>query len=724
MLGYWGGRKGVVHLNGWQGNPDLHIPSNDEWDIMVLRRTADGKATISRNGKLIQKNVVGGQRFDALYLNAGPGHCCNETSDAQLAEISFWNRNITEAEVIALETYLATRWGLRSELPFDHPAYAPPPPNAEAPISGFPVGGLQLWLDAAKLAGKDGQKINKWDSATFDNKYNLVNTVRENDSHPTVKDKVLNGLPVLEFTTANNMELNQRLRSKDYTLAFVTRQLGKANGRFLIGDGNKCYGYHGGRKNITLVENWIAFGNDPNRPPQPFESDSDWDIYVCRKSSVPNMLVKNVKFVRIAGGGDYLQIGQVVVYDSKGANISKGRKATSKDIYGEHTKPEKAVNGNETVGVGEHNCYISRGGQGEWTVELDAPSEVSRVRIYNRAEAAGRLGSGYKVFYLGADGAVLYTSANLNGDGEQVVPNGIVHQFSRNGVLMGLTDNNHIFDNLFINKGGCCGHEKSDGQIAEILMWNIGLNDTDHNTVVGYLANKWGMQTEIDEKIPGYKVPPANAEAPVSGFPTNGIKAWFNASSLKGLVNKRLSKWESSTIDKKYSLVNPSEIEMELPIVLDKALNKLPVVSVTPASFLLLNGSLKSQAYTLASVVRHTGKSNGRIISGNNNRLLGHWGGRKGIVHLDGWAGTHETFLPANDEWDLMIITRTPEGKTTIRRNGKIMQKDVSGGHKFDGLNINRPHEPSDAQIAEIIMYNRAIDDKDVNSIETYLNKA
>jgi hypothetical protein len=142
------------------------------------------------------------------------------------------------------------------------------------------------------------------------------------------------------------------------------------------------------------------------------------------------------------------------------------------------------------------NVFHSNATGGWWQVELANPTDVTKVHIFQITDCCqGRLASGYKVQYLDEKGAVLYTSSNLTGEQEQVIPNGVVHQFSRNGVTMGLNDNAQTFDNLYVNKGGCCGGETSDGQIAEILMWNIGLNDTEHNIVVGYLANKWGMHS-------------------------------------------------------------------------------------------------------------------------------------------------------------------------------------------------------------------------------------
>jgi hypothetical protein len=44
-----------------------------------------------------------------------------ESSDGEFAEMAFWKRALTKKEIQKVEGYLAWKWGLNSELPFDHP---------------------------------------------------------------------------------------------------------------------------------------------------------------------------------------------------------------------------------------------------------------------------------------------------------------------------------------------------------------------------------------------------------------------------------------------------------------------------------------------------------------------------------------------------------------------------------------------------------------------------
>jgi hypothetical protein len=271
LLGYHGGKKGVVHLNGWQGS-DRGLVSNDEWDLMVLKRNTNGKSTISRNGTILQKDVNGGQGFNGLNINSGLKHCCNnETSDGQVAEILFWNRVISDSETVFVENYLASKWGMRRMLDDKHPSYLPPPPNAEAPIAGFPVTHIQLWLDATTFTGKNGTTQKVWPGKTLDKNYFF-----QSSNPPLVVDNGLNNKTVLSFNTVNNMGINKPLKSEAYTFVYLARQLKKTNRRFFIGNQNRLLGYHNGKKGVVFLNGWQ--GSDRGLP-----SNDAWDLMVLRR---------------------------------------------------------------------------------------------------------------------------------------------------------------------------------------------------------------------------------------------------------------------------------------------------------------------------------------------------------------------------------------------------------------------------------------------------------
>jgi hypothetical protein len=226
---------------------------------------------MTRNGKTIVNKVRNDQPFDGLFFNVG-GCCGGETSDAELAEVALWTDSIGEENTKAIVGYLSNKWGIKEEVAENVKRFDGSDLNS--------TGSLRLWIDANSVSGENGEKVQKIDSKS--NKPNtLENMSSDKNQWPTIKTNGLNGKKVLSFMTQNNMTMKNNIRADKYTLIFVTRQVGKTNRRFLIGNGNKLFGYWGGRKNILHVEGWLY---DPGAPPYK-PSDSEWDLMIFRRSA-------------------------------------------------------------------------------------------------------------------------------------------------------------------------------------------------------------------------------------------------------------------------------------------------------------------------------------------------------------------------------------------------------------------------------------------------------
>jgi hypothetical protein len=145
-------------------------------------------------------------------------------------------------------------------------------------------------------------------------------------------------------------------------------------------------------------------------------NDQTSGIIIERVASNENL----VKFVRVDGGSDYLQLSQVVVTDENGANIAKGRKTSSSGV-GWDGPESAAVDGTE-ASRGHPAQYHSNNGNAFFQIELSVPSKVVSVTIYNRADCCqSRLASGYRVKLLNAQGQVMVTSKPLNAEAKQVI---------------------------------------------------------------------------------------------------------------------------------------------------------------------------------------------------------------------------------------------------------------------------------------------------------------
>lgn len=127
-----------------------------------------------------------------------------------------------------------------------------------------------------------------------------------------------------------------------------------------------------------------------------------------------------VKYVRLAGGSDYINLSQLVVTDSLGVNVARGRQTRSTGV-GWDGRESNAVDGAE-ASRGHPNEYHSNGGNAVFQVTLDKPTQVVSVTVYNRADCCqGRMGSGYKIFLLNEKEEVVFTSANLTSEAKQLI---------------------------------------------------------------------------------------------------------------------------------------------------------------------------------------------------------------------------------------------------------------------------------------------------------------
>lgn len=139
--------------------------------------------------------------------------------------------------------------------------------------------------------------------------------------------------------------------------------------------------------------------------------------------------VPNVRYVRIIGTGSaaHLNMSQLVVYDDKGNNVSVRRPATSSEL-GWGTVASTANDGNERPRPHPQQVHGMGRGDDGWHVQLDGPTIVSSVVVYNRSDCCGdRMGTGYVIKLYDSSFNLLWTSEPLNGSQIQriLTPGGI-----------------------------------------------------------------------------------------------------------------------------------------------------------------------------------------------------------------------------------------------------------------------------------------------------------
>jgi uncharacterized repeat protein (TIGR02543 family) len=131
------------------------------------------------------------------------------------------------------------------------------------------------------------------------------------------------------------------------------------------------------------------------------------------------------------------------------------------------------------------------------------------------------------------------------------------------------------------------------------------------------------------------------------------------------------------------------------------------------------NPTTTGGAYTLFSLIRYnsanTAKQNRTLNSIDNTWFTGHWNQRAGVsYHQNVWMTSTSTISPVTN-WVLGT-----DYASNYRLNGTALVTS-GGGANLQPLGINASTEPSDFQVAEIILYDRALTLAEIRQVEDYL---
>jgi hypothetical protein len=132
---------------------------------------------------------------------------------------------------------------------------------------------------------------------------------------------------------------------------------------------------------------------------------------------------------------------------------------------------------------------------------------------------------------------------------------------------------------------------------------------------------------------------------------------------------------------------------------------------------------------TVLYVARQTGGANGRVLSAAaNNWLLGYWSGAKNQAFYQGWVSPQGK--PATDDSPHYFtgIVRGQGQNSEVWADGILVsanQNGVAGPNQL-GINLSiqvgaYAAEPSNCQVAEIIVYNEALSLRARQIVEAYL---
>ena len=188
----------------------------------------------------------------------------------------------------------------------------------------------------------------------------------------------------------------------------------------------------------------------------------------------------SVKYVRLGGGNDWINLSQLVVTDSNGVNVAKGRPTTSSGVHG-GGEESNAVDGDEQSRHHPKGYHSSSDKNAFFQVTLDKPTSVASVTVYARADFGGRM-AGHKISLLDSNNNVLYTSDILTGELKQTIniPK------SKTPAVCGVNSNDDIY----------CAYENIDnagikwfklpGSLTNVSISNGRLYGTNNGDMIYY----------------------------------------------------------------------------------------------------------------------------------------------------------------------------------------------------------------------------------------------
>jgi hypothetical protein len=128
----------------------------------------------------------------------------------------------------------------------------------------------------------------------------------------------------------------------------------------------------------------------------------------------------------------------------------------------------------------------------------------------------------------------------------------------------------------------------------------------------------------------------------------------------------------------------------------------------------IANGFLFSSSnnFTFIHVARNFGTRRRVWVGTDNNWLSGFHGGNSGVQYHEGWVSSSTDYHGSN--WVVSI-----DKHNYYRSNGTV--RGTSGNGSYSTAVDLNSSESSDFQIAEVLVYNRALNDSEIATVESYL---
>ena len=201
------------------------------------------------------------------------------------------------------------------------------------------------------------------------------------------------------------------------------------------------------------------------------------------------------------------------------------------------------------------------------------------------------------------------------------------------------------------------------------------------------------------------------------------LSLWVNAENgVKRDDGSGVSQWSNMSGGGNY-MTQPTAGNR--PTVAGGAINGEPVIRFNTSQFLYSTVNF-GQPYTVIAVTKQNGGTNGRLISSRNqNWLMGNWGGYQHQMYAEGWVSGPYNW-GADYSSHIYAGSGTGYGGTTsLYHNGSLFNANSGGTYPPNQLRLNGWStglgETSDADVAEVIVYSRALSATEIQGVNNYL---
>lgn len=225
---------------------------------------------------------------------------------------------------------------------------------------------------------------------------------------------------------------------------------------------------------------------------------------------------------------------------------------------------------------------------------------------------------------------------------------------------------------------------------------------------------------------------PNSGETLVEGFETDidptdisDLRLWLDANDISTITkdgSDNVSQWNDKS-GNAYHLIQSTASQQ--PNYTTGVVNGKPTIRFTAStSDTMTEATNFGTACTVIYVSKQTGGSNLRMLAGlSNNWLLGYWGGNKRSAYFEGWV--YNSTVPSDTNWHIFSTTIGGAGiNSNVYENGSLFVGNTTGVDCPNGLSLNGylgTSEFSDADIAEVIAYDRMLSRDELWKVESYL---